>query len=353
MSKLYDRDGIYYADLKYIDVETGKRKRKQRSTGIKIDGTKIAQRTAEINANELERSLALGKGIRARQSTLGAAYLALIKQKREAGMSAATIGLITEKSVHPLRFFGKGSDPQDVTEERLQEYAAYARQSRAAGTVHAECVRLRGAMLAVGLKPPDMPALGKIYTPRELWFDSTQTAALIAELPEHWHDHVITYRQWGLTWSELYHPRVCDMYGERNVVRVRGTKTETRDRNLPMPKQVREICERRAAGKGANTLLFPDVMENVAGNCLLTRAALRADLIPPTYVDEWGKERPSRVSFNVLRASFCTELVLKNVALKKIAYLMGHKTTKMVEAVYTRLRGGEEVQDAVDLIDNY
>jgi len=52
--QLVPRHGKYSAEIYYIDPDTGKRVRKLRATGIRIDGTKQSERTAEDIGRKIE-----------------------------------------------------------------------------------------------------------------------------------------------------------------------------------------------------------------------------------------------------------------------------------------------------------
>jgi integrase len=85
----------------------------------------------------------------------------------------------------------------------------------------------------------------------------------------------------------------------------------------------------------------------------LNAAADRAGVVPRGFREDAGplrahrggttptRARPWSISTNVLRASYCTELVLKGVHTRKIAELMGHTNTRTAERWYARLRGAD------------
>lgn len=338
---IYTRDGIWYADVSYID-ENGKRQRVQRSTGTRNDGTRASQRIAEKKARDIEDALADGRGRRAKGVSLGHAYERRAAEQGLAGASDASIQITREKAAHVLDFFGDSRDVlmSPLTTDDLKTYAIEARRARAIATVTRELVELRCALRAVKAPVPELPELGKAK-PKEIWLDAPASAALIEHLPESRKEHAIVYRLAGLRYSELYRLERKDIRG--NLLRVRGTKTEGADRTVPMHPTVAEILAKRA---DVGVKLFPDVWLLGNGSRDLTEAARRAGLAwdgRPIGVRVPGARRGEspRVSFNVLRASFCTSLVLGGIPLKKIAYLMGHRNTHMVERVYTRFFGSD------------
>lgn len=338
--RLKIRSGKYSAEIYFVDASTGKRVRRLRATGIFADGSAQAKRTAEAIGRQLEANAAgLGGSARSREvrrkgaTTFRAAVASRIAKKRLEGCSDEAISLAFQKSVHAMRFFGAETDPWLITEERLNEYATYARSKRAVATVERELMEVRAALKAAGVKPlPDMPKLGRVR-PRELWLNPEKTARVFALLPASSRDHAIVYRLLGLCASELY--KLGEIDWSLGTVHVRGTKRETRDRTLVAPAQALEILK-RYDGR------LPK-LDTTAMNKALTRAARRAGVVGPK---EW-------VSTNVLRASFCSELVLAGVPAIIIARMMGHTTTKTVERWYARLRGAEDFAGRLDVLKTY
>jgi integrase len=329
--KLRSRDGIWYVDTGYLD---GARfVRRERSTRVRDDGTAQSRRTAEARAREIEGALASGKGRRAGGETLRAAYAARLEQLELAGCSPRTLDIVGEKSVHVLRYFGPDADPADISAEELQAYAVYAREKRAPATVSREFVELRAAAKAIGVELPPSPDVGKPGV-GERWIDTEQTRALLEHArPKRrgvtdWRPHIIVYRYLGLSYGELYEIRPQDVNRTDWTVWVGGTKTEYRRRNVPIVEHARAAFERgfRFARWGYGN-----------GNRDLTRWARAADIVG---VDE-------RFSFNDLRRSFATELVLADVSTFKVSRLMGHVDEKMVARIYARVKAGAHMHDSV------
>jgi integrase len=337
--QLIIRSGKYSAECYFVDPTSGKRRRVLRATGIRADGSRESERTAAHVAQEIEAGLTGARGSeRARQSrepgksTFRSALAKHIATKRLAGASAGAIDIVVLKSEHPLRYFGVDRDLHSIDEAELTAYATRALESRASGTVTRELMVLSACMREIGVARPKFPKLGKVKA-RELWLDSEQMRRLLREIPEELRDHVLMYRLLGLSLSELYRIQPSDVDFARKVVRVRGTKRETRDRVMPMSAQVSEILAR-------TKLPFwqPD-RSTLWG--VLTRAGRRAGVISATQ----------SLSTNVLRASFCTELVLHDVHTRKIAQLMGHASTKTADQWYARLRADRDLHAAVDVIE--
>lgn len=351
--ELKERHGKYSAECYYTDPRTGKRRRVLRATGIRVDGTAETERTAAHIGRKIEAELNGARGEqRARKAraqgatTLGLAVEAAARALTLAGSSDKAVGIHWRSAVHPVRFFGPNADPWDIDDEALERYALYATEKRAPSTVLRELAALRAALKAAQVKPmPKSPKIGGVRA-RELAFDAEQLQRLFAHVPvarqpDTWPDrldYLRLYAGLGLSYKELYGITEQGINWAAHTVRVVGTKRETRDRTLPMSPSVeaalRRAVERmRARGDG---VLFP-VWDNVRLNERLSEAAQRAGLVPAG----------GRVSVNVLRASFCTELVRRNVHAKKIQLLMGHSTPATANRWYMRLNVDRDLHDAV------
>lgn len=404
---------------------TGRRRRLLRATGIRLEhgpGWSQSKRTAEAIGRKYEAELNGVHGEtrarqvrRSRSITLVAAYSARIAQIRAKGKAEASVGITQRSSVHPLRYFGpdRDLDLDPLQSTHMQEYAAYALCTRAAGTVHREILELRCGLKALnlGFGPPEAatcthlpllvpkrPEMPDIDAPVELWLDADQSRRLYEALPECWREHYLMHRCLGLSYGELYkigpedvHLRPCERRDQEaetrpraragravrqdprdprdsaqargdtrpSSVRVRGTKRRQRDRVLTLPAQLERVLLGRLAAARAGSPLFetwPQPQQT------LTRAALRAGIVPRGYREGYGRRkaqgsaggrhsRPWRVTVNVLRASFCTELVLADVHLSKIAELMGHSNTSTAQKWYKRLRS-DVLGDVVGMISD-
>lgn len=352
--QLVSRHGKWSAECYYTDPATGRRKRVLRATGITDDGSDDARRTAEHRGREIEAKLNGARGeLEARKSrrtgatTLTLAAVEATQEARLAGSSEDSIGAFERSIEHPLRFFGPDSDPWAIDEDALKRYALYARKSRKPSTVLRELAALRNALRAAKVKPmPKSPRIGGLQ-PRELAFDADELRRLLDAVPPglRWpkvwptrRDYLRVYAGLGLSYKELYGIEPAGIDWKQHTVRVRGTKRETRDRTVPMPAHVERALARahelmKARG---DSVLFPR-WGNVRLNEILTATARGLKLV----------DMQTRVSVNVLRASFCTELVRANIHPKKIALLMGHLTTKTAERWYMRLRPDRDLHDAV------
>jgi integrase len=396
--RLIPRHGKYSAEYYLYDPDTQKRTRKVKSTGVRIDGTRISEQTAATIGRRYEAEAngahghARARAIRRTEPlTLAAAYSARIDQIRAKGRSETSVKITKDLSIRPMRHFGheRDLDREPITDADLVRYAAHALVRRKPSSVHRELIELICGIRALNkLEPasmqldvPKMPDMGKIGNAVELWLTTEQTAAMYAHVDVVFRDHFLTYRMLGLSAGEIYEITLEDIirpgrtnatprqnaYRERASegvlyqgaalqVRVRGSKRVKRDRVLPVPARVVEVLERRARDARPGVPLFEPWPNSSRA---LTRAAHAAEVVPMGYREGVTMRRTPgrysaawRVSVAVLRASYCTELVLAGVHAKKIAELMGHTTTAMVERVYSRVRAGEHLADVVALVSD-
>jgi integrase len=325
MAEVYSRklrtgDSVWYARVHFW--QDGRRCERKRSTGVRDNGTVKAERTAEIIAADIERSLALGEGRVSRPTTLAQAIDKLIEQQELAGRAQASIGIITEKAVNLFAFFGSATPIEKCTD--THGFAKVA--ARKPATVARELRTLVLAFKAVGLVPPKLPELAEGEA-RERFLTRPEQLMLLNATPPYRRDYIVCYLHLGLSRSELYRIEREDCLFDRREVRVRGTKTESRDRLIPMSPEVYDVLwSRRDAVPMFERWTFNSDRE-------LKRWAKRAGL--------------GRLSFNDLRRTFATTLAAAGVPVLHLMHLMGHKSTRMLERVYARVGTGEHMHEAI------
>jgi integrase len=321
--KLNGGDRVWYVEAHYW--QDGQRKRARRSTGVRDDGTTKSRRSAEIIGRDIEQSLALGQGRVARPTTLTQALDALSTQQEMAGRAQDTLDIIVEKGVQLYAYFGP-----DTPIEKCTDVAGYAKAAlavRAPATVARELRTLVQAFKAVGLTPPSLPELADSVA-RERFLTREEQLKLLAATPAVRRDYIVMYLHLGLRKSELYRIELSDCDFDRNEVRVRGSKTDTSDRLMPMSPEVYEVLWRRRE----EVPMFALWHEGNADR-ELRRWAKRAELGP--------------LSFNDLRRTFATTLAAAGVPVLHLMHLMGHKSTRMLERVYARVASGEHMHEAI------
>lgn len=311
--QLYSRAGKWYAEGYYVTPH-GTRRRWRRSTGVRDDGSARARKLAEHAGYQLAQSLAAGLNRTGNPTTIKAALGRLIVKMEVARRAQPTIDIVTQKSVHLFAYFGPSRPCESITAQHLQDYAR-TRMSDGAKplTIDREIRTLRQAMRAAGIAPPTAPDLGRVYTPREVWYDHEQQARLVQACHPAYRDHVILYLSLGLRASELYRLEALDLAAR--TVRVRGTKTAESDRTVPVPDAAASVFRRR----GITLPRWRNSDRDLKGAC--RRAKLPEG------------------SLNALRHSYATVLARAGVQIGALAEQMGHASPRMLERVYAHLRG--------------
>jgi len=339
--QLKRRDGKWWVHFHVWDPVTGERKRQRKSTGVDDDGSARNKRLAEINGAQIAASHAAGGVDKARPLTLARALEIHIAAHVRRGSSAVTITIANDKAARLLEHFGPDYDCRGLaTGKPLVDYAdarrlhkgRVAKRLVSSGTIHRELRTLREALrdaIAEGKwngAVPAMPDLGVVYKPRETVLDKSDSQRVLLALAPKRRDHFVMYRQLGLDRGELYRITYGDIDWSRNEIRIRGTKTDARDRILPMTPEVREVMVRRANA--------PPMFER-------WHNALR-DLALACQ-----KAGVHVVNFKDLRRSFATDLARAGVSPLILKDLMGHSTTRMLEKVYARIGRGDHMHDAM------
>lgn len=290
------------------------------------------RKAAEIVSREIARRRALA-------STEGApvalrdAIVMVGEADQRAGRSAAVKQILTQKGRQLIAFFGADFDIRRAARSDLERYTDHRMPNVSRHTIAKELWVLRRAcrVSGVGWSETIMPDLGRVYTPRDRWLTWGEYLALRAQLSEERRDYLDAYVYTGARRSELYSLTAHDLDGER--LRIRGTKTASAWRWVPVAEPLRPVLERRA--KSCAGPLFPKWGKDTRD---LALACGRAKIAP--------------VSPNDLRRTFCSWLANAGVSPLVAARLMGHTSTRMVERVYARL--GVEIQaDAVARLPVY
>lgn len=334
----------WYAYAKFWDGT--KRKRVQRATGIRDDGSSQSRQTAEIIGYQIERSLAAGGEASARPNkTLRQALRALTEAKELAGKSAATLEIIADKGVNLEAFFKHDFVMHSITNELLRDYAVQARRTRSVPSVYRELLVFRQACAAVGVKCAESPDIGEAESPPQRTLDVTEQRQLLAAVPHKRKVHILAYLQLGLRKSELW--KIDQVDWETRYVHVDGTKTKKAKRWIPIPEELYEsMLPLRAGWSGF------DPWSRIDRD--LRIAAFRAELIccgrnrrgglvvGPNHSDERHD-----LSCNDLRGTFAHHMAIAGIPQLQLAKFMG-TSVKMLDEVYTRLdKRGDHQHEAM------
>jgi len=331
MQRLFKRGRIWYGWV----YEQGRRITRT---------TKCRDRNAaEIVAKQWERDAADPDYAAARTATLtDALKLLLDLDEEEVGAgrrSRGTVDFHQAKSGHLVRVFETdGAEqyaPFPLSRLRPHHVDGYISRRRSEGvadtTVAKELIVLRKSLrLAVraglwrGRVEEVIPvAFSPGYRPRKRALTDRELSALLAELTPDRAACVAFIVATSACWGEVERARREDVGEGLEAVHIRGTKRETRARDVPLvlPFQRSLLAYATEHAGGTAGLLFAR-WGNVRRGLL--EACSRAGIAP--------------CSPNDLRRTFANWMVEAGVPLYIVAQLMGHKDTRMLERVYGRQR---------------
>lgn len=300
MSRLYRRGETWWGYWR--DARGGKHRASLSTTDKAIARDRLRQREASPDSP-------------ANGAALGTALIHLLEVVY-LGRAGATVSCYTQKARHVARVLGEDTPVTDITRADVLRYrAARLGEGAAEGTVYKELVVLRLALREQGFDGV-VPRVSARYTPRTTHLSPQQAHALLLELQEHRRLFVMIAVYGGLRLSELERLTWDDILLADGLIHARGKKTKKSDRWLPIAVPLRPWLE---AAEAAGVVLEP------WGNCRRDLAAACKRAAVP------------RVSPNDLRRTFASWLAQDGVSSFVVAKLMGHTSTRMVEAVYAQL----------------
>lgn len=313
---LYKRGDVYYA------------------SGVDHRGKRWITSTRQRDlaaARVVARKLAAERAVASDRSpahSLTACMTALVEHMQAMGRADGTLKFAKTKAGHVLRCL----DPRrDVTTLTSADGLAYMRQrlseTASRHTVRHELGVLRSAVRLAqraGTVPRDVDAAALLphelrgaYVPRRAWLTRAELAQLVMHVSPSLRDYVLALAHTGCRWSELLALRATHIEGE--WLRIPGTKTARSRRRIPIDDTARAVLERRVASAG-NGPLFPE-RRNVTRD--LAAAAKRGGV--PV------------VTPNDLRRTYATWHVQAGAPLTVVARMLGHGSTRMLDAVYAQV----------------
>lgn len=318
---------------------------------------------AKLAARELERRYAADPGWAKKSGlTVERGVELVLEYQQASGKAEKTIEATTYHGRHLVEHLGATTPLPSIT---LDATSAYLAKRLAEGgsrhTISKELKTLTQAMrraaklgLYVPTKDPrhfTPDELGKVYTPRDRWLTRDEYTALLVALTPTWRhaedrrDYVIAWCNLGLRKSELFDVQPGDYDDARKELRVRGTKTDSADRLVPVNAAAAEVLKRRCEREKP----FP-VWVNGSINRDLKVACKRAEKAlnpgfdfkpdPATGVRPVPPKVFPAAGPNDFRRTFCSWLCQAGVSERYCAELLGHDSTNMVRAVYGHLDRG-------------
>jgi integrase len=254
---------------------------------------------------------------------------ALLDTMRAGGKAPGTIRNTEVKVGHLARLLGAGLDLRELEPPQgIARIAEYVRERVEEGAMRST-IAIEVSILKMALRVAarsgryrgDTRVLSVVelrgaHRPRRSWAPPLEARQLIVATPPQWRDHVETYLGTGVRRMELYRIEASDIDRERNLVHVRGTKTERADRWLPMSPRVREILLARAEAHPAGPLFNEWTRAHNDLRAICERASI------------------PRLSVSDLRRTFASLLLSAGVSPSVLKELLGHATTRQIDLVY-------------------
>ena len=312
---LYKRGALYWTRIQGRRVSTGCKTRP----------------AALLAARRLEREAADPLHVAAQETTLGDAVAAQLAAAQARGVARGTLEMYAQKGGHLVRIFGSSTLLAKVNASAVDAFIAQRRGEGASDhTLAKELGTLgqvfRGARRA-GLCSVDPATVLPVrwasgYQPRRRWLSPEQLEQLCAALSPDRAAYVRAFVATGAREAELYRLRPEDVDQAAGVVRLRGTKTDASDDEVPILPMFRPLLEQALAdapGQGM-ALLFPEWPNSWRD---LGVACQRAGL--------------TRISAHDLRRTAGQWLRRAGIAPHLIGRFLRHKTSRMAELVYAPL----------------
>lgn len=317
-----------------------------------VEGQRVKRSTrchdreaAKVVAAQWERDGADPDYAVSRKTTLAqavAAFLADIEENVEAGnKSSGTLNFHRTKIGHWVGVLGADFPLARLSPAVVDEYISTRRKdtvdkdgTKRIGeyTISKELISLRKMLKLAkrrGLWRGDIQAIVPVafdskYKPRKRWLPPEELIKLLGQLTSDHAARVAFIVATSANWKETELARREDV--TKKMVLIRGTKTDTRFRPVPMMSQWGQQLIKMALehAQGERGMMFQPWSSVRKG---LIAACERAGIEPCTPND--------------LRRSFGKWMRADRVPLELIAPAMGHKDTTMLQRVYGRLDGDE------------
>lgn len=305
------RGGKWYAHCYYYDAAQDKRVLVRKSTGIRNDGTAASRKRAESSGAEIERRLTNGLD-RVKSKTISEAFAKRTERLELRKAPRATITRAEFSAAHVFWFFGPDLGIDALTTDSLAQYVvARVRAGAKHDTAARELADFRAAVNVVAKGQfPELPELPNPVVGSR-WLTPNECRALIKACPPKRARAVLLALQTGCRKEEVYH-----------VVRLRAGVG-----------RVTEFEEDDGLKTGERTIPLTPIADAILSEGVIERwHNAGRDLKRYAKAAVLG-----RVTWNDLRRTTATQLVLAGLSTAKVAAILGHKSTRMVERIYARV----------------
>lgn len=303
----------------YVRPASGKGRRKPHTTRCRdyraaVDVWRDLERRSSRPSDPAEDTTPLHVALKTRRD-----------ERRAAGRAEGTLSMLEVKGRQLMRVLGRETPLSMIDAEAIDGYVTTRLKEKATrSTIYKELVTLRGALKLAkrhGKYHRDLAEVMPLdfspkYKPKERALSEREIRLLLRHLPARRAAIVKFILATGATYpSELATLRKSDIDLVNWVVRLRGTKRETRDRRVPI------VTFARAWLREAVAYLPFESWSNI-----------RRDL--HKACDEAGI---AKCSPNDLRRTLATLLRARGVEPSLLGAVLGHKDSRMAERVYGRL----------------
>lgn len=335
------REGRWYAHFQVYNPKTDKFRRRRRSTRVRDDGTADSRKRAESVAARWERRVANGHDS-GKSKTVAQAFAARAERLELRKAPRSTVERAEYSAARVFDYFGPDFPCDELSTELLTKYAttrlatlvvasdSVAGRRREHGGVLRELADLRASVnvIAKGTFPqlPEFPPARVV----DRWLTPDECASLLKVVPWKRARVIIVVMQTGLRKEEVFHlVRIAPGVGrlrETEVTEVEGG-LKTGERTIPLTPL-------------ADAILAEGPLEHWTNQGRDLKA----------YAKKAGL---GRVTWNDLRATPATQLLMAGVDHPKIAALLGHKSTRMVARRYARIENVEVTAADLALLPSY
>lgn len=312
MGNLFRRGKVYYAD--YVDRD-GRRHR----CSLRTQDSQVAKERLR------ERELLATNPAAYSKETLGDALENLIVSLARAGRPEGTISSYTSRAGHTVRVLGRDLRIGSLRRPVLLAYLDQRRDEGATDhSIHKELVVVRLALKHArdretwaGDISQIVPTIRSGYTPKDRWLTHEEYRAVLRELPEQWRFWFVVACNTGMRDAEL--SRFSWEWIRGKTIVIQQTKPKPMKRVVPITAELE-----------AWLWIVPD--DERAGPVLADWSNRRR-----TMALACKRAGVERVSPNDLRRTLASWLLQSGVDVFTVSRILGHKSTRMVEAVYGHL----------------
>lgn len=200
-----------------------------------------------------------------------------------------------------------------------------------------------------------IPTLKSDYKPRSVWLSPEQAAALIDEVgtPSRWYKDLRWRSIWtalaiytGGRYSEIQNLRVEHVKFDEGHILIPGLKTGRAWRNIPINPELAKILRPWIKGKAPTDRIVPSWGTNPLRDLSAAMHRINARRVARARKGKLVEVWPEHITPNDLRRTFASLLCQAGVPHDRVAKLMGHGSTVMIDKVYGHL-SKENLVDAI------